>query len=220
MFALFLLPLLVGACGTTPRPAAPAAPKAPAVLAARALEKASETSPLERPYTARHVLAYGHAVARLLDTKAAFTSLTGTRIGVNGEPVRGGEWQLTYVGTEPVAQAAKKGSNPYQQIYRRITVVIPADGKPRVDNVEAEGMPLGQCFYDAPMPEVDSNHVIERARTLRPGDPGQGGYRLVLAGLMTQSHFQELVWKVSRATQGTADRPLMIHASTGEPILR
>ena len=218
MFALLLLPLTLTACGATrPAAVAPAAVKAPPAIA-RALATAERTVPLEQPYTARAVLAYGHAAARLLDAKAAFTGLTGTRIGVDGEPVRGGEWHLTYVGTDPVPNPAAR-TNPYQQTYRRITIVVPADGKPRADVVEAQGLPLGQCFYDAPLPEIDSNAVIDKARALRPDGGAHGGYRLVLAGLMTQAHFQELVWKVSRATQ-SADKPLMIHAGTGEPIIR
>lgn len=217
IYALPLLPLLLTACGNVrPAAVAPATVKAPPAIA-RALAVAEASVPLERPYTARAVLNYGHAAARLLDAKAAFTSLTGTRIGVNGEPVRGGEWHLSYVGTEPVASPSR--TNPFAQIYRRITIVIPADGKPRADVLEAQGLPLGQCFYEAPMPEVDSDVVIDKARVLRPGSSAQSGYRLVLAGLMNQAHFQELVWKVSQTTQG-ADKPLMIHASTGEPILR
>ncbi len=237
IYALLLLPLTLCACtapahpwaprhqpvpgqagATRPAAVAPASAKVPAAIA-RALAVAEETSALDRPYTARAVLTYGHAAARLLDAKAAFTNLTGTRIGVNGEPVRGGEWQLSYVGTEPVANPNKTRSNPYQQIFRRINIVVPADGKPRAEVVEVQGMPLGQCFYEAPMPEVDSDTVIDKVRELRPDASAQGGYRLVLTGLMSQSHFQELVWKVSRATQG-ADKPLMIHAGTGEPILR
>lgn len=219
MYALLLLPLVLTACGTNrPAAVAPAATKAPTAIA-RALAVAEETSPLERPLTARAVLAYGNAAARLLDAKAAFTNLTGTRIGLNGEPVKGGEWQLSYVGTEPVKEPAAARRNPYQQIFRRINVVVPADGRPRAEVVEVQGMPLGQCFYEAPMPAVDSDEVIEKLRLMRPESPAQGGFRLVLAGLMSQSHFQELVWKVNRATQG-ADRPLMIHATTGEPILK
>lgn len=219
MYALLLLPLALTACGASrPATVAPAAAKAPTAIA-RALAVAEETSPLERPLTARAVLAYGNAAAKLLDAKAAFTNLTGTRIALNGEPVKGGEWQISYVGTEPVKEPASRRSNPYQQIYRRINVVIPADGKPRADVQEVQGMPLGQCFYEAPMPEIDSDAVIEKLRVMRPEAPAQGGFRLVLTGLMSQSHFQELVWKVNRATQG-ADKPLMIHATTGEPILK
>lgn len=217
IFALMLLPLALTACGASAT-FAPAATRAPAAVA-RALAVAEEAQPLERPYTARAVLTYGHAAARLLDAKAAFTNLTGTRIGLDGEPVRGGEWHLSYVGTEPVANPSVARQNPYQQIFRRITIVVPADGRPRAEVVEAQGMPLGQCFYEAPIPEIDSHQVIAKVRELRPDASAQGGYRLVLTGLMSQTHFQELVWKVSRATQG-ADKPLMIHAGTGEPILR
>lgn len=215
VLALMLLPLLTACGADRPAMVAPAAAKAPAAIA-RALATADKAVPLERPYTARAVLSYGHAAARLLDAKAAFTSLTGTRIDADGEPARGGEWILSYVGTEPVASPAKRG-NPYLQIYRRITIVVPADGKPRADVVEAQGLPLGQCFFEAPMPEVDSDSVIFKARALRPEAPGQSSYRLVLAGLMSQAHFQQLVWKVSQATQ-SAGKPLVIHAATGEPI--
>jgi len=214
---LLLTPFLLGACGAQRLTAAPAAVRPlQATAVARALAAADATSPLEKPCTARVVLNYGNAVAKMLDGKAAFTSLTGTRVGVQGAPLSGGSWVLTYVGTEA---SGKAPGNPYQTLHKRITITVPPDAKPKVDVQDAEGLPLGMCYYDAPMPEIDSHLAIDKAREMRPSEPTQGGYRLVLQGLMNAQHFQELVWKVGRATQG-AERPLTLNATTGEPIIK
>lgn len=212
---LLITPFLLGACGAKPLTAAPARP-AQQTTVARALAAADATAPLEKPCTARVVLNYGNTVAKMLDGKAAFTSLTGTKIGVQGAPVSGGQWILTYVGTEA---SGKAPGNPYQTLHKRITITVAADAKPKVDVQDAEGLPLGLCYYDAPMPEIDSNLAIGKVREMRPSEPSQGGYRLVLQGLMNAQHFQELVWKVGRATQG-AERPLTLNATTGEPVIK
>lgn len=212
---LLIAPILLGACGAQ-RPLTAAAAKPQTIAIARALAAADNSNPLEKPCTARVVLQYGNAVAKMLDGKAAFTSLTGTRVGLQGEPVRGGEWILTYVGTEA---SGKAPGNPYQTLHKRITITVPADAKPKVDVQEVDGLPLGMCYYDAPMPEVDSHLAIGKVRTMRPTEPATGGYRLTLQGLLNAQHFQELVWKIGRATQG-ADRPLMLNATTGEPIIK
>jgi hypothetical protein len=197
--------------------AAPAAARpAQASAVARALAAADATSPLEKPCTARVVLTYGNVVAKMLDDKAAFTSLTGTRVGVQGAPVSGGNWVLTYVGTEA---SGKAPGTPYQTLHKRITITVPPDAKPKVEIQDVEGLPLGLCYYDAAMPEIDSQMAIVKVRSMRPSEPSQGGYRLVLQGLMNAQHFQELVWKVGRATQG-AERPLTLNATTGEPIVK
>lgn len=211
---LVLAPLLLAGCGAARvnQVAVPAT-----AVTARALAGAAKATPLEGPLTAHTVLAYGHTAARLLDPKAAFTSLTGTRIGVDGQPGKGGEWTLSYVGTEAVPSKGK-AANPYAPIFRRITIVVPASGKPKAELVEAEGMPFGMCYYDAPMPVIDSVHVVTRIRAMRPEEPATGGYRLVLTGMMSPAHFQELVWKVGRTTQSAMDRPTTLSATTGEPI--
>lgn len=216
--SLLTVPLLVAACGAPPSPAA--APRAAsAATVSQVLKRVDATSPLERPVTANAVLTYGHAVARMLDTKAAFIHLTGSRIGASGAPLRDGEWTLTYVGTEtPVA------TNPYVRTARRIAITVPNTGRPKVEVFENEGMPLGVCFLDRPIPDVDSPQVLDLARQGQAGHPAHPaeptGYRLTLAGLMGGQNLQRLVWKISKtATQGP-DHPLMFDANSGEVITK
>lgn len=200
--AAALTTLLVG-CGTTPAVHAPL----------RAAGPAQAKAAVDGDVTAKSVLAYSHTAARQLDPKAAFVGLTGTRIGADGAPVKHGEWIVQYVGS-PVASA---NGNPYAPATRRILIKVDAEGEATVTVTEEPGMPLGVCYFDAPMPAVDSTDALRAAKKYQPGGLQTPVARMTLTGQMTPRQLQRLVWKVGTATQA-GDRPVALDAQTGQLI--
>jgi hypothetical protein len=164
------------------------------------------------------VLPATHVLARQADRNAAFTTLVGTRIGTDGLPLEGSDWQAHYVGTEPVNAGVRKPGPPAMQFYRHITIAVSASGNVRMEVVEQPGMPLGQAFFDAPVPLIDSQAAIAHARVMRPTHPADGEFQLTLGGSMSHAHFQELVWKVQAPVQSGLSRPVVFSASTGLPV--
>lgn len=197
-----LTTLLVG-CGAAPAAHAPL--RTAGVLQSKAA--------VDGDVTAKSVLAFSHAAARQLDPKAAFVGLTGTRIGADGTPVKRGEWIVQYVGTS----VAPTTGNPYAPITRRILVKVDAAGEATVTTTEEPGMPLGVCYFDAPMPAIDSQDALRVAKRLQPGGMQTPVARMTLAGQMTAKQMQRLIWKVGTATQA-GDRPIALDAQTGQPI--
>lgn len=205
--------LLLAACGSAALPSA-----RPEKMVTRAQIRALPV--LTAPLTACRVLAFTHAAAQEAEPKVAFVGLSGSRITAQGVPRPEGDWQATYVGTLPVKKVPESGLSPTQPRFRHVTVTVTGQGHSHVQVNELAGMPLGQAFFDAPMPTVDSHMVLERARVLRPSQPLDAEVRLVLTGLLGSHHFHELVWKVHAATQVGFERPLVFNATTGAPVSR
>jgi len=209
--------LLLTGCGPTRPGVTPSAAPRAGMLATRA----SVPGAIAGPVTACAVLATAHVLARRAEPHAAFTALVGTRIGVDGLPAAQGEWQVHYVGTEPAAQAlGRKPGVPGLPTYRHVAVTATAGGDVRVEVTEQPGMPLGQAFFDAPMPRIDSQAAIAHARMMRPTQPAAGEFQLTLGGSMSPAHFQELVWKVQAPIQSGLARPVVFNATTGLPVDR
>ena len=201
---------LVG-CGAAPVAHAPV--RAAGIHQAKAATTSGVTRVTDGDVTAKSVLAYSHAAARQLDPKAAFIGLTGTRIGADGTPVKHGEWVVQYVvGSVPGAPA-----NPYGPSTRRILIKVSAAGEATTTVTEEPGMPLGVCYFDAPMPAVDSVDALKTAKKHQPGGLQTPVARMTLAGQMSPRQLQRLIWKVGMATQA-GDRPFALDAQTGQPI--
>jgi hypothetical protein len=207
--------LLAGCSAVRPSALTAAAPRTQA-LAARSIAPDA----IEGPLTACRVLAATHVLARTTDRHAAFTTLVGTHIGAEGLPLDGGGWEVHYVSTEPVHGAARKPGVPSLPLFRHMTISANAAGHVRIEVAEQPGMPLGQAFFDAPMPRIDSRAAIAHARTMRPTQPSEGEFQLTLGGSVSPAHFQELVWKVQAPVQSGLGRPVVFSASTGMPIER
>lgn len=202
--ALAALTTLLAGCGTTPTALAPV--RAAGIHQAKAA--------IDGDVTAKSVLTYSHAAAHQLDPKAAFVGLTGTRIGADGTPVKNGEWVVQYVGGN-VTPAT--GGNPYAPVTRRILIKVDDKGEATVSVTEEPGMPLGVCYFDSPMPAIDSIDALKAAKRLQPGGLQTPVARMALTGQMTPKHLQRLVWKVGIATQA-GDRPIALDAQTGQPV--
>lgn len=213
-----LLPLSIGlmlaltSCSASPQVAAPR--QAGSSLTARATTPAS----VEGPLTARRVLGVTHGMAERVDAHAAFTALLGTHIEGEGLPGDEGEWQAHYQGTEPSQSLLRRpGALP---LFRHIVITVNPKGHVRIEIEEQPGMPLGQAFFERPMPELDSRAAIVHARRMRPTHPLTGEYQLTLTGMMNAAHFQELVWKVQIPQSSHFSAPVVFNASTGEPVKR
>lgn len=210
--------LLLAACGQSAVAGVPAraalTQKVAATLQARSMPVVSG------PLTACQVLAYTHAVARKEAPSAAFVGLSGTRITQQGVPRPEGEWQVSYVTTEASQRPPQPGDGPSRPRFHQVVVTVTGLGQATVRVDELPGLPLGQAFFDAPMPPVDSHAVLERARMLRPSQPLSAEVRLILTGILGPQHFHQLVWKVHSATQVGFERPLVFSATTGAPVTR
>lgn len=196
------------ACGTAGSPLAATAKRAGVAKAANATQA---LAPLEGALTANHVLAYAHAAAKQVDAKAAFTGLSGTWIGADGEPTEKGSWTVQYLGSD---LAPPKGAkNPYgNKLTRRIAVSVDGHGQPTVTVTEVAGLPLGLAYLDSPLPELDSSDVLRLVRKERPAASHYPIERMSLT--VHPRDFQVMLWKVGTATQ-SSDRPLTINANTG-----
>lgn len=213
----FVSGLMLGACGSLSSPlddVRVSHPAASARLQARSLPVVSG------PLTACRVLSTMHDASRGEAPRAAFVSLHGTRITHNGTPRPEGEWRATYITTEPHNLPLKADSLLSRAHYKQVIVTVTGSGNMFLHVDELAGLPLGQAFFDAPMPPVDSHAILERARVLRPSQPLSSEVRLILTGLMGPHHFHELVWKLHSTVQGGFERPLVFSATTGAPVLR
>jgi hypothetical protein len=201
---------LLTACGAHPTAsAAKVATSSAALLTA-------QSAKLEKPLMASNVLAYGHAVARLVDPKAAFMSLTGSQISPEGTPAAGGKWELQYVGGTVAAPAGQK-PNPYNPWFRRITITVSAGGTAKVKESAQAGLPLGVSFMDSPMPAVDSDRAVDLFFKLRgETTPRQPLYQVSLAGMPGPHHFDRLVWRM--VPDANLDGGTVVDATSGEVI--
>lgn len=207
--------LAIAGCGTLRVAPGSSAPLRPATaLGARTVAPLS----VEGPLTACAVLQATHALAQQADPHAAFTMLLGSGIAGDGLPAEDGEWQAHYQGTEPVTGGSRKPMA--QPLYRHIAVTVDAAGRVRLEVVEQPGMPLGQAFFDRPIPKLDSRAAIAHARTMRPAQPLDVEFQLTLTGMMNATHFQELVWKVQAPYAAGFSSPVVFNASTGLPLKR
>lgn len=201
---------LLTACGA--HATAPTAKVADTSAALRAAESAK----LEKPLVASAVLAYGNAVARLVDPKAAFMSLTGSQIAPDGTPATGGKWELQYVGSTVNPPAGQK-PNPYSPWIRRITITVSAAGTAKVKESSQSGLPLGVSFMDAPMPGLDSDRAVDLFFKLRgETGPRQPLYQVSLAGMPGPHHFDRLVWRL--VPDAGLDGGTVLDATSGEVI--
>lgn len=166
-------------------------------------------SALEGALTANRVLAFAHATAHEVDAKAAFTGLTGTMIGPNGEPTGKGAWTVQYIGSDVTPPAGNK--NPYANKHtRRIAVSVDAAGVPTVAVTTEQGMPLGVSYLENPQPELDSCDVMNILRRERSAHfPIE---RMSLSG--HPRDYQVMLWKIGTLKQ-SGDRPITINANTG-----
>lgn len=207
--------LALAGCGTLRATPGGSAPLRPAgAPAARMVAPLS----IEGPLTACAVLQATHGLAQQADPHAAFTMLLGSGIAGDGLPTEEGEWQAHYQGTEPVNAGGRKPM--VQPLYRHIAITVDRAGRLRLEVVEQPGMPLGQAFFDRPMPQIDSRAAIAHARTMRPAQPLDGEFQLTLTGMMNATHFQELVWKVQVPHAAGFSTPVVFNASTGLPLKR
>jgi hypothetical protein len=208
VLSLGLTAALLTACGAHPT----AAVSKPAAITALAAD-----AKLDKPVVASTVLNYGHAVARLIDPKAAFMSLTGTQIGQDGTPATGGRWELQYVGGNVTPPAGVK-PNPYSPWVRRITITVNAAGTARVKQSSQSGLPLGVSYMDAPLPALDSDRAVDLFFKLR-GDEGprQPLHQVTLAGMPGPHHFDRLVWRLTPDADAP-DGATILDATSGEVI--
>ncbi|MDB5095782.1 MAG: hypothetical protein JWM80_203 [Cyanobacteria bacterium RYN_339] len=210
VLSLALSAALLSACGAHPTAAVAKFDQAAAV-------RAAGDAKLEKPVVASTVLAYGHAVARTLDPKASFMSLTGTQIAADGTPTTGGHWEIQYVGSTVAAPAGAK-PNPYSPWIRRITVTVSPEGKTKLKETAQSGLPLGVSYMDAPMPGLDSDRALDLFFKLR-GDEAkrQPLHQVALAGMAGPHHFDRLVWRLTPIANST-DGATVLDATSGEVI--
>jgi hypothetical protein len=203
------------ACGTAGSPLAATAQRTGVTLPKASLAQVANATqtlaPLEGALTANHVLAYAHAAAKQIDAKAAFTGLSGTWIGADGEPTEKGSWTVQYLGSD---LAPPKGAkNPYgNKLTRRMAVSVDGKGQATVIVTEVAGLPLGLAYLDSPLPELDSSDVLRLVRKERPAASQYPIERMSLT--VHPRDYQVMLWKVGIATQ-SSDRPLTINANTG-----
>ena len=209
-FCLVAAIAVLSGCGA--EPPAPLAKRTAGHVGVKALE-----ARLEGPVTAKAALAYAHAVARQLDGKAYFMSLSGTRIGADGAPARGGRWQAAYIG-DVVEPPAGVPSNPYNRYQRRILVTIDAEAEATVAVSEEAGMPLGVQLLDAPMPALDSQAAIKAAQAHQGGGYRGPVAKMVFCGQVTPRH-SRLLWRVTTTTQ-SGDKLIALDADTGAVVPR
>jgi CheY-like chemotaxis protein len=216
------LALSLSACGqshpalTPVRPIGGGGVRAQALPALKADQPGAPGAPaIAGPVKALAALQYAHAAAREADAKAAFVSLVGSKVGPSGALEPGGEWRVEYFGS---VVPGREPQNPYaNKTYRKLVVTVSAAGEAALAISEQQGMPLGVCYMDAPLPQLDSSEILKAARRARPGDFGAPIEKMALSGQMTPQHLSRLVWKIASLAQG-AERPLALDANTGEPI--